>query len=289
MSDLVNLSDLRAKARRRADMEGSKFVTDDEVDGYLNDSYKELYDLLISNYGNDYFLKSQSISIVSGTDNYDLPTDFYKGRGLDLQINSSLSVPLQSYNFSERTRNTNFYRFAREFKYRLQAYKVYLTPSPTANYTAILWYIPTPRKLQKSTATSVVSGASTVYTVPPLSFVVGDVLNNVDFIPTGYNTQQKITAKTTTTVTTDLNSSTLGPVTSFGKLESTFDAFSGWDEYVIVDVAIKLLQKEESDASLLMSQKGYLIKRIEAMSQNLDAGEPMTVKDISVYEHFYLY
>lgn len=55
--------------------------------------------------------------------------------------------------------------------------------------------------------------------------------------------------------------------------------FSGWLEYVIVDAAIKAMQKEESDCSALMAQKEALRKRIEAMANNRDQGMPDTISD----------
>jgi hypothetical protein len=57
------------------------------------------------------------------------------------------------------------------------------------------------------------------------------------------------------------------------------DGISGWDEYVCVDAAIKAGLKEETDVSALMAQKMMLVKRIEEMSQNRDAGEPDTISD----------
>lgn len=58
-----------------------------------------------------------------------------------------------------------------------------------------------------------------------------------------------------------------------------FDGFSGWTEYVIVDAAIKCLQKEESDCGLLMAQKEGLIKRIEVAAADRDVGSPKRVAD----------
>ena len=55
---------------------------------------------------------------------------------------------------------------------------------------------------------------------------------------------------------------------------------SGWLEYVITDAAIKALQKEESDVSVLMAQKMALIKRIEESAVNRDAGQPDRVSDV---------
>lgn len=57
----------------------------------------------------------------------------------------------------------------------------------------------------------------------------------------------------------------------------TCDGVSGWTEYIAVDAAIKALQKEESDVSVLMAQKQALIDRIEAAAENRDAGEPETI------------
>jgi hypothetical protein len=41
------------------------------------------------------------------------------------------------------------------------------------------------------------------------------------------------------------------------------DGFSGWEEYVVIDAAIKCLQKEESDVSVLLVQKAAFEKRLE--------------------------
>lgn len=57
------------------------------------------------------------------------------------------------------------------------------------------------------------------------------------------------------------------------------DGVSGWTEYIITDVAIKALQKEESDVSVLMAQKMALLKRIEETSMNRDAGSPATISN----------
>ena len=58
------------------------------------------------------------------------------------------------------------------------------------------------------------------------------------------------------------------------------DGVSGWTEYVIVDAAIKALQKEESDVAELMAQKMDLIKRIEESASNRDAGEPEVISQV---------
>lgn len=59
----------------------------------------------------------------------------------------------------------------------------------------------------------------------------------------------------------------------------TTSGVSGWIEYVIVDAAIKALQKEESDTSLLQAQKAALKLRIEAGAKNRDVGWPQSIQD----------
>jgi hypothetical protein len=52
-----------------------------------------------------------------------------------------------------------------------------------------------------------------------------------------------------------------------------------WCEYAIVDVSIKVLAKQNLDPSIFMAQKDALIKRVEAMAANLDAGSAAKTVD----------
>lgn len=60
----------------------------------------------------------------------------------------------------------------------------------------------------------------------------------------------------------------------------TLDSINGWEEYIIVDVAIKMLLKEESDTSSLQIALREQEARVEAMSQTRDS-EPETITDVS--------
>lgn len=57
---------------------------------------------------------------------------------------------------------------------------------------------------------------------------------------------------------------------------------NGYEEYIIVDAAIKALRKEESDVSVYLAQKQALLARIEAIAANRDAGECETVTDVNM-------
>lgn len=60
----------------------------------------------------------------------------------------------------------------------------------------------------------------------------------------------------------------------------TYDDINGFAEYVVVDAAIKMMQKEESDVTVLLGQKEALRQRITAMAANRDANESASVTDI---------
>lgn len=62
---------------------------------------------------------------------------------------------------------------------------------------------------------------------------------------------------------------------------TTFDGFSGWLDYAILDAAIKALVKQEKDASALMAQKAAMKDRIARMAENRDVGEPSVSVDVN--------
>jgi hypothetical protein len=61
---------------------------------------------------------------------------------------------------------------------------------------------------------------------------------------------------------------------------SVVDGVNGWEEYIVIDAAIKALAKEESDVSVFMARKGAIIERLNSEVENRDAGSPATVADV---------
>lgn len=222
----VTLLSVRTQAKQRADMENSGFVTDPEWNSYISASYKELYDLLISAYGNDYFVAPPVQITTDGTnDKYALPDGtlyssapaFYKLLGVDLQTrgNAQELISLKPFTFAERNLFSPYGVQAlyanTSLRYRLMGNNLWLTPKPQAGLVLQLWYIPEP----------------------------GNLVNDTD----------------------------------------TFEGVSGWEEYVIIDAAIKALTKEESDISVLGAQKAAMEARLTAMAEDRDAGAPARVAD----------
>jgi hypothetical protein len=214
----TTLLGLRTAVRQRADQENSLFCSDGEVNSYINQSYFELYDLLIQKYGNDYFIAPDYTFTTDGTsDKYALPTDFYKILGVDLLLSggNSYSLTVRPFQMAERNRwawpNMQALYGLVNLRYRLNGSYIWFVPRPAAGQTIRLLYVPRLNVLQ-------------------------------------YDSDE-------------------------------IDGVSGWDEYIVVDAAIKCMQKEESDVSVLMAQKQALIRRIEAAAENRDAGSPQKVSD----------
>jgi hypothetical protein len=62
---------------------------------------------------------------------------------------------------------------------------------------------------------------------------------------------------------------------------SSIECFSGFDEYIILDVAIKMKQKEESDVSVLAMEKAEMWKSVMDTLQGRDVSFPQKVTDIA--------
>mgnify|MGYP003135526203 FL=1 len=286
MTDIVSLSELRLLAQQRADMENSQFITADEWRRMINRGYAELYDLIVTSANSeDYFLKSGTISLTSGTATYDLPTDFYKSRGVDLNTGGA-KVPLRRYNFSERNVG-GLYSVASDMRYHIQSNSIVFNPEPSASDTVTVYYIASPRKFQEYTPTGISRGSTTTWTIGTHALQAGDLLDAKDFLAADYNVTQTISSVTATTVVTDLDSSALSDPSVFGSIESRYDFYSGWDEFVIIATAISALIKEEADISALFAIKQQVQERIIAVSEMRDLGEPTTVVDVSNYNSLY--
>lgn len=221
----LSLGQLRLMAQQRADRVNSNFVTVPEWNTYINQSYFELYDLLVTSF-EDYFLQYVLFQ-TDGSQHYALPNGvlysqarpFYKLTGVDLGLdaNTNAFVTLKKFDFIQRNRYvypqiTTTFQGVFNLMYRVMGSYLEFIPTPSSGQWVRLWYIP--RMVQ--------------------------LLQDTDII----------------------------------------DGVSGWTEYIIVDAAIKSLQKEESDTSLLMAQKMALKQRIEETAQNRDIGQPDTISDV---------
>ena len=215
MSGNVTLLQLRDQAQDRADMYGQTLVTPTQWNYYINKSKDALYDLLISAYGNDYYVAPPlTIPFVSGTDKYALPADYYKTIKVEFAIDANNYRVLRRFAPSNTSRTSTLYPnagYGRDYRYRELGDYLYFDPIPNGSDSFRLWYVPLATNL------------------------VADI--------------------------------------------DTLKGFNGWEEYIIIDVAIKALRKEESDTADHERDLARLTKRLEEMAETRNIGEPAKIID----------
>jgi len=149
MPAAVTLASMLSRARRLAQMEGgsaSSFVTDAEVEQWLNDGLRDLYDLLIAARGEDYYAASSTISLSAGV--YTLPSDFYRAVEVILYDGSRYySADRVELADLAGTLNATIGGAGADIsgiRYRIAANTVALHPFPTSSAVkVVLWYLPT--------------------------------------------------------------------------------------------------------------------------------------------------
>lgn len=162
----MQLSDLRLAAKQRADMEHSAFLSDAEWNREINNSYLELYDILVEHYGDAYFSANPFPFTTDGVNVlFPLPVDFYKLQGVDVQltgVNTGQWFTVARFNFAERNKYNlpsalSGYRYSR-LRYRLNGSNIMVEPLPQAGLNFRLWY--TPRLAPLINDTDVADGLS---------------------------------------------------------------------------------------------------------------------------------
>lgn len=145
---IVTLSELRTKAKERADMESSDFVSTDEWNRLINAGKRNLEDLLVRNYGEDYYAQSVSFLTTVNTENYSLSTltsgTFYKALALSQQ-GSSGWMDVDSYTFKERNMlRTNAIQSNQnsKYRYRIIAGNLSILPTPPTGVRFELYFVP---------------------------------------------------------------------------------------------------------------------------------------------------
>ena len=123
MANPTTLTDLLARSLDYADMTSSGFPVAARNIDYINDGLSELHEILAMH---DYLRSSASIALVAGTEEYALPTDFYKSTRVWL-LTSGYRYEIERFNLSQ-----------------LSGRK---TTGPASSGTAQLWYVPQLAKL----------------------------------------------------------------------------------------------------------------------------------------------
>lgn len=138
------LGNLIAAAKGRADMENSSFISESLWITFINKGLGDLYDLLVSNYGDDFFCKTGTpVDVASGAGEVALPSDFHKLVGID-QYYMGMWKPMKDFQFAERYLLEGSSCAPR---YCIQADKVLIRPSSHSSLKIQMIYVPEFAKL----------------------------------------------------------------------------------------------------------------------------------------------
>lgn len=221
----TTLGNLRLEAQQRTDLIYSSNITTQEWNSMISQSYKELYDIIIQKFGNDYFIQVPFYITTTGevdpdyqTQVFALPDDFYKLMRVEVALNPgdpNSWITLRKFEAIQ----ANLYNYPNQYtmygitnlRYRLWGVNLQIVPITAAGQTIRVWYSAKPNQLIYDT--------------------------------------------------------------------DTVDAISGWEEYIIADVCIKALAKQEQDVTVFAAQKGALMKRLEEAAENRDVGSPEVISD----------
>jgi len=312
MSRSRTTTDLRAEVRQRADMVNSAFVTDWEVDRSVSQSWAQLHDQMCST-GEDYFLKYVDIAATSGGFydfiplNSSVPglkaTDVYQVRGVDAVYSDEVVVNVPRFNWEER----NIYAATPALNpyYPIIAYRVMQNPVTQRDAIQIIpensngisylrvWYYPSAKAIgYTATVTNGSSGLTngTYYEVPvhggagvgmtATVVIAGGTITSV--VITDYTSGYTVPSWAFGFTPNSIYSGSPNLGTTVGTITvDSLDGRNGWEEWVVIDAAIKLLAKEESDTSQLEREAARVWGRITTALQNRDAGQAKRITDVS--------
>lgn len=171
----INLGYLRYMAQLRADLKNSEFLTQDEWNFNLNQSAFELYDILITKFGDQYFLADPVSFVTNGQGRYPLPNAvdtflntvtntpviaprIYKFVGADcgVAIGNNAWVTLPRFNWIDRNKFVYPQLTANalgvyNLSYSIWADNIWFIPPPAAGQYIQLWYIPVLNQMLQDT------------------------------------------------------------------------------------------------------------------------------------------
>lgn len=161
----TTVGNLRLECQQRMDRVYASNITTQEWNSMISQSYKELYDVLLQKYGDDYYVAPPYTFTTSGqidstyqAQTFPLPNDFYKLRRCEVALNPADPnswVTLRQFNDIQANlwNFPNVYTFygVTNLRYRLMGTQLQIVPIASAGQTIRIWYAPRPNQLINDT------------------------------------------------------------------------------------------------------------------------------------------
>lgn len=154
MAKTFELQDFRTEVRNRGEYR-APYITDTELNSYINASVAHLYDILVEQDPSRY-LTQGTISVVSGTESYALPATFYKAISVNIPYTGSTSgyVVARRIGWQERHHYASGIGSNKETTYySIRGGNIYFWPTPTWTDTVQFEFIPVYTTLTNDTDT----------------------------------------------------------------------------------------------------------------------------------------
>ena len=145
------LADLISDVRLRAD---NQALPDSVLVEFINQSISDLYDMLTSAFGDEYFEVESIVNTTPTVPTIPVPSDFYKLNGLFWQNGSYFYriikvQPMEAEQYLIGIGWNTFY----DVRYRLQAANIHFYPTPLGTHPVKIKYVPCAVRLVASTDT----------------------------------------------------------------------------------------------------------------------------------------
>jgi len=227
MSSTRNLANIRDAVRFHADIVGSDFASDGQLDYEIDQSAKALQAML-TRADPDRFVGTSTISTTAGTKTYSLPSDFLVARVLWL-VDGENRWRIDRYTLAEAYDYVWPYGTSLNLPYGHVRYR--LMGGGMDGSTAEIWFEPDP----------------------------------------GTNSFELVYAKAPELFTGDAD---------------TIDGIAGFEDWIVYDVAAKVLEKEDNleTAQIKTARKAEVEARISLLAPDRDMGQPDQVQDLRAYE-----
>lgn len=157
----TTVGNLRLECQQRTDRVNADNISSQEWNSMIAQSYKELYDIIVQKFGDDYYVATPyTYTTTQNLQAYPLPNDFYKLLLCEIALNPNDPnswITLSQFEWIQKNLynypNVYTYYGITNLKYRLNGNNLYIVPIPQGNQTIRIWYAPRPNQLISDTDT----------------------------------------------------------------------------------------------------------------------------------------
>lgn len=260
----TTLADLRVLSRQFADMVSSDFITDDELNRYLNLGVKQLYNKFVEVHGQEYFLRTHKIPLFPPRTVYELPDDLVGVKGVDWSVSEPPSTSISEIDGLE----TTITEYEVPLTWSVDA--VELLPYAFGNrhegrrlgYRRGNCEAPRYRVLASKKTVAVSTGGFQDGPPPPPAQTRVNLIR-LSSETSGYLLVWYWPEVPTLSLDTD-----------------AMPMFHGFEEYPALIAAIMMLAKEESDTTALQIRRKEVESYITSIGGQRDVGAPEVVRDV---------